>query len=74
MEGHSRICVERYCELANQKTEQLYKVSHPLNDHQITKEELENEGGLSEVFSILCLNAYIWHEFVDLTFCGQSTH
>ena len=42
VEGHARKCVERYCELANEKTEQLYKVSHPcLDDHQIRKEELE---------------------------------
>ena len=42
MEGHSRKCVERFCELANKKTEQLFKVSHPcLDDHQIKKEELE---------------------------------
>ena len=28
-------CVERYCDLANKKTEQLYKVSNPcLDDHQ----------------------------------------
>ena len=25
MEGHARKCVERYCELANKKVEQLYK-------------------------------------------------
>ena len=25
-EGHSQKCVERYCELANKKVEQLYKV------------------------------------------------
>ena len=38
MEGHARKCVERYCELANQKTEQLYKVSSPgLDDHLIKK-------------------------------------
>ena len=42
VEGHARKCVERYCELANKKTEQLHKVSHPcLDDHQIRKEELE---------------------------------
>ena len=29
MEGHAQQCVERYCELANKKVEQLYKVSHP---------------------------------------------
>ena len=52
MEGHARKCVERYFELANKKTEQLYKVSHPcLNDHQMKKEELENNGELSEVCS-----------------------
>ena len=45
-------CVERYCELANKKTEQQYEVSHPcLDDHQIKKEELENKGDLSEVCS-----------------------
>ena len=38
MEGHARKCVERYCVLANKKTEQLYKVSSPcLDDHQIKK-------------------------------------
>ena len=49
MEGHARKCVERYCELANKKTDQQYKVSHPfLDDHQIKK---ENKGELSEVCS-----------------------
>ena len=27
MEGHAKKCVERYCELANRTTQQLYKVS-----------------------------------------------
>ena len=36
MEGHARKCVERYCELANKKKEQLFKVSSPcFDDHQI---------------------------------------
>ena len=52
MEGHARKWVERYCEVANKKTEQLYKVSHPyLDDRQIKKEELENKGELPEVCS-----------------------
>ena len=56
MEGHARKCVERKCELANKKTEQLYKVFHPcLDDHQIKKEELENNGELSEVSSHIVL-------------------
>ena len=42
MEGHARKCVERHCELANNKVEQLYKVSSPcLDDHRFKKEELE---------------------------------
>ena len=54
MEGHTRKCVERYCELAIKKTEQPYKVSHPcLDDHQIKKEDFENKGELSEVCSHL---------------------
>ena len=35
MEGHAKKCVERYCELANKATQQLYKVATPcLDDHQ----------------------------------------
>ena len=30
MEGHAKKCVERYCELANKTTQQLYKVATPL--------------------------------------------
>ena len=49
-------CMERYCELANKKTEQLHAVSHPcLDDHQIKKEELENKSALSEVCSHIVL-------------------
>ena len=34
MEGHAKECVERYCELANKTTQQLYKVSTPcIDDH-----------------------------------------
>ena len=34
MEGHSKKCVERYYELANKTTQQLYKVSTPcIDDH-----------------------------------------
>ena len=45
-------CVERYCELANKKVVQLYKVSSPcLDDHQFRQEELESVGELSQVCS-----------------------
>ena len=52
MEGHARKCVERYCELANKKVEQLYKVSSLcLDDHQFKQEELESVGELPVVCS-----------------------
>ena len=54
MEGPARKCVERYCDLANNRTEQLYKVSSPcLDDHQIKEEDLENKRELSEVCSLI---------------------
>ena len=43
MEGPARKCVERYCELANKMTEQLFKVpSLCLDDHWFKKEELQS--------------------------------
>ena len=39
MEGHAKKCVERYCELANKTTQQLYKVSTPCIDDHHFKEE-----------------------------------
>ena len=50
MELHAKKCVERYCELANKTTQQLYKVSIPSIDDQHSKEEeLKSEGELSKV-------------------------
>ena len=50
MEGHAKKCVERYCELANKTTQQLYKVSTPcIDDHHFKEEELESVGELSKV-------------------------
>ena len=51
MEDHAKKCVERYCELANKTTQQLYKVATPcMDDHQF-KEENESIGELSTVCS-----------------------
>ena len=67
MEGRAQKCVERCCELANKKVEQLFKVSQPcLDDHQFKKEELQSVRELPEV----CSNACTWHELDDLTSCG----
>ena len=59
MEGHAKECVERYCELANKKTEQLYIVSKPgLDNHNFKKEELETVGELSDVCSQIILKCF----------------
>ena len=45
MEGHAKKCVERYCELANKTTQQLYKVSTPcIDDHHFKEKELKSVG------------------------------
>ena len=56
MEGHAKKCVERYCELANKTTQQLYKVSTPcIDDHHFKEEEMKSVGELSQVCSQIVL-------------------
>ena len=56
MESHAKKSVERYCELANKMTQQLYKVPTPcMDDHQIREEENESVGELSTVCSQIVL-------------------
>ena len=56
MEGHAKKCVERYCELSNKTTEQLYTVSTPcFDDHQFKEGELKSVGQLSDVCSQIVL-------------------
>ena len=56
MEGHAEKCVERYCELANRTTQQLYKVSTPrIDDHHFKEEELKSLGELSKASSQIVL-------------------
>ena len=56
MEGHGKKCVERYCELANKTTQQLYKVStHCTDDHHFKEEEIKPGGELSQVCSQIVL-------------------
>ena len=50
--GHAKKCVERYCELANKTTQQLYKVSTPcIDDHHFKEEETKSVGELSNTCS-----------------------
>ena len=52
MEGHAKKCVERYFELANRTTQQLYRVSTPcIADHHCKEEELKSVGELFKVRS-----------------------
>ena len=60
MEGHAKKCVERYCELANKTTQQLYKVSTPcMEDHHFKEEELKSVGELSHVCSQIVMKCLI---------------
>ena len=56
MAGHAKKCVERYCELANKTTQQLYKVSTPcIDDHHFKEEEMKSVGDMSHVCSQIVL-------------------
>ena len=56
MEGHAKKCVERFCELANKTTQQLYKVSTPcIDDHHFKEEETKSVGELSSTCSQIVL-------------------
>ena len=56
MEVHAKKCVERYCELANRTTQQLYEGSTPcIDDHHFKEEELKSVGELSKVCSQIVL-------------------
>ena len=56
MEGHAKKCEERYYELANKTTQQLYKVSTPcIDDHHFKEEETKSVGELSQVCSQIVL-------------------
>ena len=52
MAGHAKKFVERYCELANKTTQQLYKVSPPcIDDHHIKEEAMKSVGEFLHVCS-----------------------
>ena len=56
MEGHAKKCVERYCELANKTTKQVYNVATPcVDDHHLKEEELGSVAELSKVCSQIVL-------------------
>ena len=73
MEGHAMKWVERYCELANKTTQQLYKVSTPcIDDHHFKEEELKIcRRIVKSMLSNCSENVKTWHVLEDLIFYGQ---
>ena len=56
MTGHAKKCVERYCELTNKTTQQLFTVSTPCNDDlHFKEEETKSVGELSNTCSQIVL-------------------
>ena len=80
VEGDARKCVDRFCELANKKVEQLHKVSSPcLDGHQVIQEELESVGELTQVCSQIvlkclyhCTNRKTRHSVLGQQTCKSS--
>ena len=58
MAGHAKKYVERYCELANKTTQQLYKVSTPCIDDHHFEEEIKSVVELSQVCSQIVLKCF----------------
>ena len=56
MADHAKKCVERYCELTNKTTQQLYKISTScIDDHHFKEEETKSVGELSNTCSQIVL-------------------
>ena len=76
MEGHAKECMERYCELANKTTQQLYKISTPcIDDHHFKEEENKICWRIVKYMLSNCSEmACTWHVLEDLIFYGQWTN
>ena len=67
MQGHVKKCVERFDELTNKTTQQIYFVSTScIDDHHFKEEELKSVGDLSELCSQVAL------KYLYLTRIGRS--
>ena len=71
MERHAQKCVERCCELAYKKTEQVSLAWTIINSRKRNLNQLET---CLKYAHKLSKNACIWQELVSLTFYGQSTN
>ena len=71
MEGHAKKCVERYCELANETTQQLHKVATPcVDDHQLKKKKMGQVENCPQFAHKEFCNACIWLVLGGLIFYG----
>ena len=66
MAGHAKKCVERYCELANKTTQQLYKVSTPcIDDHHLSRDLSDpwtgGQGDSRGFRTCVCANTFSYH-------------
>ena len=61
VEGHAKKCMERYCELPNKTTPQLYKVSTPCIDyHHFKDKEMKSVGEWTQICSqIVLISLYL---------------
>ena len=80
MEGHAKKCVERYCELANKTTQQLYKVATPcMDDHQFKEEENVSlcshfgSRAISVHVNIVAVSNHVFHSSL-LVSCSLCLH
>ena len=72
VEGHAKKCLERYCELSNKMTQQLYKVSTSCIDvHHFKEEETKSVGELSQVCSQFVLKCSYLVRIGNPIFYGQ---
>ena len=65
------------CELTIRTIRQLYKVSTPcVDDHHFNEEEMKSEGGLSKVFSQICLQCFFLAQIgrLDISMASEQLH
>ena len=74
LESHAKTCVERYCELANKTTQQLYKVSTLASMTTTSKKKWNPLENCHKYAPKFFWNACTWQELEGLIFYGQWTN
>ena len=72
MEGRAKKCVDRYCELENKSTQQLYKVSTPcIDDHHLQRKIEICRENCHKYALKLFWNAFSWHVLEKLDMVSE---